>query len=1570
MSTKPSERVKFASTPVNNGPLSTPNLQPPTPELEDIGFVHLQKPDRGTLNYLFKYTGEWLDYFEEVTDATSGISQDLAQDVVGTSGLTFVIQGGHLRAGSLVYDVPGFAQVLIPSSINIFYLDNITKTINQVDASLVPTDDIIQLFQVTTDGSGITEVIDLRTWANTPDPIKIHHGSSKAYIPNSGGSFIVEVGDQPVFRVDGDGSGDGTLRINDGVTDGLIAAKSEVRSSYFDLDCKAPFNAGVRLFEQGTQRWQLFLDTDGGAGDQFKIENQDGFTRLILEQDGKLALGEVSGSPLTELHIQTATGPTFTLGRTGFPALSKLENDGNNIRFGSTGGAAQIDIIHNDVVVSSFDEQGALLPFGNRYQFGSGNSHTAYLEKHEPTASTSQIRASISEVANSADHVFSFGYNDGTYVDKVTIDTLGSVLIGGGGESVPSLASLLTPGDGAWFPTSGEMAFSTGGVKRVAFKEAQILGSQGTSNFPTLASLGDLNSGFNFRTPGELEFVTNGDVKLLIDDHTHIVEGVLFVPNGTADDPSIAFEGEFNTGPFLENPGVYAISVGGTAILQLDQHITARNGAQVRTSGGTSPAPALTLGNTTTGFYPENGDSVGLAINGVDLFHFTDAQLRINSGLTLTSPDYSYIDDDQLGLTRVGPGTQALVAGGAIKVQVKDSTTNVLEINIPTTGGLIAAKSSASAYLDLDCATGSNSGFRLFESGVQQWQTFLDSDSAQQLRFENSSGVTQATLTQDGKLGLGEGVDPESTLHLRSTSGPMLTLERTGFANKVQLEADGTDIRLSNSGTGDIHLFNSGATLAAFTDTGVALPDGGVTFLAEVGTGIARTNVGHLGFLVGGSEVAAVNAGGLILNVPGTTSSPSLDLDGVGTGFSTALASTISVISNSLEVAQFAPGILQMMNDSVIHTAGGDALAPSIVLNLDSGFFATGPTGFGASAGGVQFWQVNSDQSTDLFVSTDTAYVSQISASAEDFEGTVLNLQSNAELDYDFLTCISDANGTPTTQFTVSSQGVVSCMELFSPLVHADTIDSSFYSFSSDMDSGLKTISDGIGALVANGVDTILFNTEGLIVPVGQRIAFDTASSDPGYIQKVEPVANESHLQIALSDDLGTVDRVSFGYDNAGFVSGLDIFSDGRLRVGASSLAVPALSSRQYPDNGIHWATSDQLDLVVNGVPALTARESSGVTQALVLASSNSAAPALASQTYLATGLNFQQTYVSFGADGAEVCRAANQSGNQQFQVLGNTLVNPGFCGITDTDTGIDFPGGDDLDIVAGGERVCRASNNSGDKQLLFATNTDPSRPSIAGYTDINTGIALPGGDLVQVVSEGDIIVGIGQTGMVVAGQFSATDGASSTIPVANVKSTHPNYTGDVLRINATRAATSSYDLIEARTSDGANTAFRVRADGLTSTDGAYIFPAADYAEMFEWADGNPSNEDRRGMTVVKDVGQALVRLYAPGDSDDIILGVVSATPGIIGDAGDLHWQGMYLVDDYDSPIIDEVTGAPVLNPDYDPTLPYVSRLDRQEWAPIALVGKVYVNDLEYIHPSWKNMGAKAGTSLTRYLIK
>lgn len=151
---------------------------------------------------------------------------------------------------------------------------------------------------------------------------------------------------------------------------------------------------------------------------------------------------------------------------------------------------------------------------------------------------------------------------------------------------------------------------------------------------------------------------------------------------------------------------------------------------------------------------------------------------------------------------------------------------------------------------------------------------------------------------------------------------------------------------------------------------------------------------------------------------------------------------------------------------------------------------------------------------------------------------------------------------------------------------------------------------------------------------------------------------------------------------------------------------------------------------------------------------------------------------------------------------------------------------------------------------------------------------------------------------------------------------------------------------------------FTVDAAGNVNATGTITPGGADWAETYEWLDGNPDNEDRRGLFVTLD--GAYIKLATA--EDDYILGAVSATPSVCGDTYDLHWKGKYKKDIFGVIQTDE-EGKPILADDFDPELKYVPQSNRKEKAKVGTQGKIVVVDdgtcvvNKYCKPSVNGIG-------------
>ena len=173
---------------------------------------------------------------------------------------------------------------------------------------------------------------------------------------------------------------------------------------------------------------------------------------------------------------------------------------------------------------------------------------------------------------------------------------------------------------------------------------------------------------------------------------------------------------------------------------------------------------------------------------------------------------------------------------------------------------------------------------------------------------------------------------------------------------------------------------------------------------------------------------------------------------------------------------------------------------------------------------------------------------------------------------------------------------------------------------------------------------------------------------------------------------------------------------------------------------------------------------------------------------------------------------------------------------------------------------------------------------------------------------------------------------------------------GSITRWESSSASGSGWVFLNAYSGGTADLEFQLSGNGSGYCDGAWNGGGADYAEYFEWSDGNPDNEDRRGFSVSLVNGK-----IQKAQQGDAIIGVISGNPSVVGDAAWNKWAGKYLRDDFGSYVLDE-NGHRVLNPEYDPEAEYTPRAERPEWGCVGLVGKLRVRKNQPVGDRWIKM--------------
>lgn len=183
-----------------------------------------------------------------------------------------------------------------------------------------------------------------------------------------------------------------------------------------------------------------------------------------------------------------------------------------------------------------------------------------------------------------------------------------------------------------------------------------------------------------------------------------------------------------------------------------------------------------------------------------------------------------------------------------------------------------------------------------------------------------------------------------------------------------------------------------------------------------------------------------------------------------------------------------------------------------------------------------------------------------------------------------------------------------------------------------------------------------------------------------------------------------------------------------------------------------------------------------------------------------------------------------------------------------------------------------------------------------------------------------------------VAGAWNHATANNQTVIGVNAKSTYLSSENADILFNIGNGQEKDGTLIQ-------NSAMQVDFSGNVYAGGAYKTIGADYAEYFEWLDGNVDNQDRIGLFVTLDGDK--IKL---ANKDDYILGVISANPSIVGNSAELDWHDKYKTDVYGRLIYDE-SHNPIVSKNYNDTLEYVPRGARKEYSKVGLLGQLVVQD-------------------------
>jgi len=311
--------------------------------------------------------------------------------------------------------------------------------------------------------------------------------------------------------------------------------------------------------------------------------------------------------------------------------------------------------------------------------------------------------------------------------------------------------------------------------------------------------------------------------------------------------------------------------------------------------------------------------------------------------------------------------------------------------------------------------------------------------------------------------------------------------------------------------------------------------------------------------------------------------------------------------------------------------------------------------------------------------------------------------------------------------------------------------------------------------------------------------------------------------------------------------------------------------------------------------------------------------------------------------------------------------------------------------------QICFAHNYGNSNQSggnYYAIGVDDSENDLVIAFDANAQASLSSDAKLVVDSDGDL--GIGGAPGNIKFKVSNTENKITQF----LHASNASYTDQIIEIETVKAGASDFNFALWRTNNGGDAEFKVRGDGQVTADGSFTGGGADYAEYFEWSDGNGSSEDRRGYSVVLDGNK--VRKATSDDAAASIIGVVSAHPAVVGDSRWNKWHGKHEMDDYGTVVTETCSlvtwterpadsngvageGRPIEHtyytdrvpdgltvPDdavvtsnqtrpkesssYDASVTYVPREERKEWDAVGMMGKLRMRKGQPTGDRWIKM--------------
>jgi Peptidase_G2, IMC autoproteolytic cleavage domain len=1560
--TPPSKYPEFARQLLNNGPLGSSNRLEPSESKKDTGWNHGERPARQTFNYLHHLTNEWIEYFDAQWNTAGQVNFNFSQNLDLTTGLTFAVDAGTVTFDGVESVIASTSLILNPNSTTVIGFNLDALTISQYTSGGEPTSDFVKLFVVTTNASAITNVDDRRTFFQVQS--RLQSGDNKLIIDGATDTFNYTNNGVSVIYADSAGNVGintatplGKLHVKQG-SSGVGSVSGVANGAVIEHSA----STGINIIVPNTQDGNIAIGDPeasfaGGisylnAGDILALRSA-GVNQMTINASGDVGVNTVGGAAQAKLHVREGDSGASALGEGLF-----VENDGDCYIMVGSSSSASAGLIFADTgsnVVGSVQYS----HIEDKLYFGTAGTIDVTIDNQGKVGFGTQsplanvhVRKGDSGVTPNG-NAAAFFIEDATIATGFTIGSANNVecnmlfadpqsnTVGGTQYNHANDVLALRAGDvQSVFVTATGMGVGT----NILLGKAHI--KQGSSGVGSV--LGDANTlvledsssaGLAILTPntasGNIRFINPesndaGSWSFNHVDNTHSIqiEGVakLNVSSATTtvtNDLSVTGNINLNSGSTykINNTDVLSsttlgsgvvnsslTSVGtitsgvwnGTAIANanLANSSLTVNGVLISLgSSGTVTAAAGTLTGTTLNPTIVNSSltSVGTlgslavsgAINAGSLVLTGD--LTVNGTVTTINSTTVSVDDKNIELGSVAVPTDATADGGGITLKgTTDKTINWSSI----TGDFDVSE-------NWDLASGKS--YKINGTDVLTSTTL-------------GSGVVNSSLTSVGTLG---SLVVSGTQHvggdtlLGSVSGSALGKLHVksgasgatpfGNANDVVIEGSThTGISILTPNTSEASLFF--ADPESNTVGGISYNHGS-NYLA------LRSNNSQ-GARLDSSGNFYVESGSLGVGIAPTTK---LDVNG-GTRLGDG---TVGYITTSADGHR-----LSFSRGDVSH------------INATN---AAGYLGFGT--GGVD-QRMTLDVSGSLGIGVIPAFRLDVLNNAGAITARIKNENSTSKSGIQFDNHVSTASGS----------------------VYYDNNDTKF---KVGGDAGVVTV------LRAGGTDYITLDTLGNLgigmLPSSRLTVKNSTGLGTLNIQTGTTTADSVRIQAGGSatnwlEYHGFLGHVFF--NDTTEVARID--TAGKLLLGTTS----SLAENFHISTGNFGCDATDINGSHDNI-VIEDSDGGGITF-LVNNTTGGAGIVVNSETSNLTGndvtnailgymsdkhwdvytggvnnIRFNATHtLPIGLGGTVTTRPIEVSGDQIATeiTMNNTTTGTVSIGVFNSSPGTNKTAGAGFLADYGEVPALQWTN-----QQVILQNGSESTPSLTFQDDLDNGI-FRSSTFTKFVGNGNVVMSIGNgTGLAtlngLVGHVFSVLNTNNTDNTYYAWADDSGFQGINYRSFTDRSPSSLFNHIACNS--GGDEVYRVNGNGRSFADDTHVTGGADYAEMFEWLDGNIDSEDRRGCAVSL-IGDKI----KVAEQGDIIIGIISVNPSILGDGSELGWSGKWLRDEFGTRILDE-SGNQQYSPEYDPEVEYIPRSKRKEWAPVGLMGKLVLRKGQVTAPSW-----------------